>query len=101
MGSVEDIEVFCVLNYIQKDSGFPAYVLFSPTVIDMDRNGGEMEIVVGTSAGNVHVIQIDNSVVRDRQGFPYSMGVIHGQVSQYKSFKTFQFGNMSLHLQPI
>ncbi|WAR19978.1 DEX1-like protein [Mya arenaria] len=62
-----------------KLSGFPGYVLFSPTVIDMDRQGSYLEVVVGTSAGNVHVIDLEGGV-RDRKGFPYSMGTIHGQV---------------------
>lgn len=46
----------------------------------MDRNGGHLEIVIGTSAGNVHVIETEGGV-KDRAGFPYSMGIIHGQVS--------------------
>ena len=54
-------------------------MLFSPTLIDMDRKGDHLEIVIGTSAGNVHVIETDNGV-KERQGFPYSMGTIHGQV---------------------
>ena len=45
----------------------------------MDRKGDHLEIVIGTSAGNVHVIETDNGV-KERQGFPYSMGTIHGQV---------------------
>lgn len=68
---------------LQKGSGFPAYVLFSPTVIDMDRNGGHLEIVIGTSAGNVHVIETENGV-KERQGFPYGMGAIHGQVGRLR-----------------
>ena len=55
--------------------------MFSPTVIDMDRNGGHLEIVLGTSAGNIHVIETEGEL-KDRKGFPYSMGIIHGQVCQ-------------------
>ncbi|XP_052267793.1 uncharacterized protein LOC127869338 isoform X2 [Dreissena polymorpha] len=68
------------LDLTMKTSGFPGYVLFSPTVIDMDRNGSHLEIVIGTSAGGIHVINLENGV-RDRSGFPYSMGTIHGQVT--------------------
>ncbi|XP_052769103.1 uncharacterized protein LOC128209205 isoform X2 [Mya arenaria] len=68
------------LDLTTKLSGFPGYVLFSPTVIDMDRQGSYLEVVVGTSAGNVHVIDLEGGV-RDRKGFPYSMGTIHGQVT--------------------
>ena len=67
-----------LLSFFQKSSSFPAYVLFSPTVIDLDRDGGELDIVIGTSAGNLHVF---NSNGQHRNGFPYSMGTIHGQVS--------------------
>jgi len=48
-------------------------------VVDMDQTGGQLEVVVGTSAGNVHVIDLEGGP-RDRPGFPYSMGTIHGQV---------------------
>ncbi|KAL4234802.1 hypothetical protein ACF0H5_006444 [Mactra antiquata] len=68
------------LDLTMKSSGFPGYVLFSPTVIDMDRNGGYLEIIIGTSAGNVHVINVEDGV-KDRPGFPYSMGIIHGQLT--------------------
>ena len=66
-----------MITVFQKSSSFPAYVLFSPTIVDLDKDGGDLEIVIGTSAGNLYVF---NSKGIHRTGFPYSMGTIHGQV---------------------
>ncbi|CAH1792446.1 unnamed protein product [Owenia fusiformis] len=66
------------LELSKASSESPAYVLFTPTIIDLDSSGGDLEIVVGTSAGQLHVLNIQGT---ERQGFPRTMGPIHGQVT--------------------
>ncbi|XP_033095277.1 protein DEFECTIVE IN EXINE FORMATION 1-like [Anneissia japonica] len=57
---------------------FPAYQLFTPTVIDLDGNSGPLEIIVCTSAGRLIVLDCNGHL---RTGFPKSFGTIHGQVT--------------------
>ena len=59
------------------DATFPAYNIFSPTVIDLDVVGGQLEVIMGTSAGSMFVFNHDGSV---RKGWPVSQNTIHGQV---------------------
>lgn len=62
------------------DATFPAYNIFSPTVIDLDVDGGPLEVIMGTSAGSLFVFNQDGSV---RTGWPVSQNTIHGQVSGF------------------
>ena len=56
---------------------FPAYVLFTPTVVDLDSEGGPLEIIVGTSTGNLHVLDHTGAPT---PGFPLLLSTLHGQV---------------------
>ena len=62
---------------VQVNEEFPAYVLFTPTVVDLDSEGGPLEVIVGTSAGNLHVLDHTGS---PRAGFPLLLTTLHGQV---------------------
>jgi hypothetical protein len=62
----------------QVSATFPAYNIFSPTVIDLDGEGGQLEIILGTSAGSLFVFNHDGS---ERKGWPVNQNTIHGQVS--------------------
>lgn len=62
------------------DATFPAYNIFSPTVIDLDVDGGQLEVIMGTSAGSLFIFNQDGSV---RTGWPVSQNTIHGQVSGF------------------
>ncbi|KAK3608630.1 hypothetical protein CHS0354_042629 [Potamilus streckersoni] len=66
------------LDLTTRSSSFPAYALFSPTVIDIDGDGSEMEIVIGTSAGSLHVI---DTAGKQKPGFPVLKNTFHGQVT--------------------
>ena len=51
-------------------------------MIDLDKDGGDLDIVIGTSTGNLYVFDGNG---QHRKDFPYSMGTIHGQVcGQYE-----------------
>lgn len=38
-----------------KSSDFPAYLLSSPIVVDLDGNYGDPEVIIGSSSGKIHV----------------------------------------------
>ncbi|XP_013387693.1 protein DEFECTIVE IN EXINE FORMATION 1 [Lingula anatina] len=59
-------------------SEFPAYMLFSPTVLDLDSEGGKLEIVFGTSVGSLYALTHTGET---RTGFPLTMDSIHGQIT--------------------
>ena len=61
----------------QVKSEFPGYALNSPTLMNLDGDGGPLQIIVGTSGGHVHVLNTDGS---SRSGFPITTDSIHGQV---------------------
>ncbi|XP_062604157.1 uncharacterized protein LOC134265978 [Saccostrea cucullata] len=67
-----------LLDLTQVDATFPAYNIFSPTVIDLDVKGGQLEVVVGTSAGSLFAFNHDGSL---RTGWPVSQNTIHGQIT--------------------
>lgn len=67
-----------LLDLTQVDATFPAYNIFSPTVIDLDVSGGQLEVIMGTSAGSLFVFNQDGSV---RTGWPVSQNTIHGQIT--------------------
>lgn len=67
-----------LLDLTQVDATFPAYNIFSPTVIDLDVDGGQLEVIMGTSAGSLFVFNQDGSV---RTGWPVSQNTIHGQIT--------------------
>ncbi|XP_050407498.2 uncharacterized protein LOC126822581 [Patella vulgata] len=66
------------LELTQVFAELPAYNLFTPTVIDLDGKAGDLEIVVGTSTGGVHVL---TSKGQQRKGFPYNGNPLHGQIT--------------------
>lgn len=67
-----------LLDLTQVDATFPAYNIFSPTVIDLDVDGGQLEVIMGTSAGSLFIFNQDGSV---RTGWPVSQNTIHGQIT--------------------
>lgn len=67
-----------VLDLTQITAEFPAYNLFTPTVVDIDGDFSEMEIVLGTSAGNLFILDHMGTV---KNGWPKSSGSIHGQIT--------------------
>ncbi len=56
---------------------YRAYMYSTPTVIDLDADG-LLEIIVGSSVGNVHVISSKGEM---REGFPVEVGEVQGQVT--------------------
>ena len=62
---------------MQVKSSFPGFLLNSPTLIDLDGNGSNLEIIIGTSGGHIHVLNSDGS---SRVGFPVTTDSVHGQV---------------------
>lgn len=58
-------------------SEFPGYALNSPTLINLEGDGGPLQIVVGTSGGHVYALNPDGSA---RSGFPVTTDSVHGQV---------------------
>ncbi|XP_048732051.2 uncharacterized protein LOC125648988 isoform X2 [Ostrea edulis] len=67
-----------LLDLTQVSATFPAYNIFSPTVIDLDAEGGQLEIIMGTSAGSLFIFNHDGS---ERKGWPVSQNTIHGQIT--------------------
>ncbi|XP_060070559.1 uncharacterized protein LOC132550506 [Ylistrum balloti] len=67
-----------VLDLTQVVSVFPAYNLFSPTVADLDSEGGTLEVVLGTSAGRVYVFDHQGAM---RKGWPITVNSVHGQIT--------------------
>lgn len=65
---------------LQTTAEYPGYLLFPPTVADLDGSGGQLEVVVGTSAGQVHAFDIQGN---EREGFPIPTDTVHGQVKVY------------------
>ncbi|GAB1600467.1 protein DEFECTIVE IN EXINE FORMATION 1-like [Argonauta hians] len=66
------------LELSQLTANFPAYILFSPTVIDLDSNDGPLETITGTSSGKLYVINSNGEI---RTGFPVPFETIHGQLT--------------------
>ncbi|KAL8592584.1 hypothetical protein ACOMHN_026514 [Nucella lapillus] len=71
------------LELTQVLSEFPAFNLFSPTVVDLDGDGGEMEVVVGLSTGNIHAFTPSSFRLTgtQRTSFPLTFNTVHGQVT--------------------
>lgn len=67
-----------VLDLTQVVSVFPAYNLFTPSVADLDSEGGALEIVMGTSAGRVYVFDYKGGY---RKGWPVTVNSVHGQIT--------------------
>ncbi|XP_022103687.1 protein DEFECTIVE IN EXINE FORMATION 1-like [Acanthaster planci] len=67
-----------ILELTMRDDEFPGYILFTPTVVDLDSEGGPLEIIVGTSAGNLHVLDHTGT---PRTGFPLLLSTLHGQIT--------------------
>ena len=72
-----DTVKFTKTSFLQRNDEFPGYVLFTPTVVDLDSQGGPLEIIAGTSAGNLHVLDHTGT---PRTGFPVLLSTLHGQV---------------------
>ncbi|XP_029633556.1 protein DEFECTIVE IN EXINE FORMATION 1-like [Octopus sinensis] len=66
------------LELSQLTANFPAYILFSPTVIDLDSNDSHLETVTGTSSGKLYVIEANGII---RTGFPIPFDTLHGQLT--------------------
>ncbi|XP_006821870.1 uncharacterized protein LOC102805986, partial [Saccoglossus kowalevskii] len=64
------------LALTKASSEHAAYALFSPTLVDLDSEGGPLEIIVGILSGQLFVINNEGSI---RPGFPKVFGPIHGQ----------------------
>ena len=84
--SMQPIKTFH-LELTKVDSEYPGYVLFSPTVVDLDSSGSDLEIVLGTSAGQLHVI---NWAGGYKEGFPIPTDSVSGQVCFVLSPETFK-----------
>ncbi|XP_076442977.1 uncharacterized protein LOC143281614 [Babylonia areolata] len=71
------------LELTQVLSDFPAFNLFSPTVVDLDGDGSELEVVVGLSTGSVHAFtpSVFRQAGTQRPSFPLSFNTVHGQVT--------------------
>ena len=67
------------------DAEYPGYVMFTPTVIDLDGTHGPLETIVGTSAGQIHVFTPEGT---NRPGWPVAREPIHGQVCTIKTMKS-------------
>ncbi|XP_021378708.1 protein DEFECTIVE IN EXINE FORMATION 1-like isoform X2 [Mizuhopecten yessoensis] len=67
-----------VFDLTQVVSVYPAYNLFSPTVADLDSEGGTLDIVMGTSAGRVYVF---DHLGAARKGWPITVNSVHGQIT--------------------
>ncbi|KAK3093746.1 hypothetical protein FSP39_019620 [Pinctada imbricata] len=67
-----------VLDITKVSASFPAYNLFPVTVIDLDSTNGELEIIVGTSAGTLYVFDHHGNL---RDGWPDNGNTIHGQIT--------------------
>ena len=66
------------LELSQMTASFPAYILFTPTVVDLDSNGGNLETITGTSSGKIYAIDTEGKI---RSGFPLSLNTVHGQLT--------------------
>lgn len=60
-------------------SAFPGFLLYSPSVADLDKNSSSLELVIGSSAGQLHVINVITG--RNIEGFPIPGDTIFGQVT--------------------
>ncbi|VDI06153.1 Hypothetical predicted protein [Mytilus galloprovincialis] len=67
-----------ILDLTQITAEFPAYNLFTPTVVDIQGDFSPLEIVLGTSAGNLYMLGHTGQVI---DGWPKSSGSIHGQIT--------------------
>ncbi|BFZ24522.1 hypothetical protein BsWGS_27561 [Bradybaena similaris] len=56
----------------------PLFNLFSPTVVDLDGNFGDPEIIIGLSSGNLYIMSVGGI---QRSGFPRNMGPISGRIA--------------------
>ncbi|RUS73497.1 hypothetical protein EGW08_018737 [Elysia chlorotica] len=56
----------------------PVFNLFSPTVVDVDCDFSESEIIIGSSSGSLYVLTWDG---KHRQGFPQTFGSISGRLT--------------------
>ena len=76
------LKCLLIMNVIfpnfQISAEFPAYNLFTPTVVDIEGDFSAMEIILGTSAGNLFILDHHGKV---KEGWPKSSGSIHGQVT--------------------
>ncbi|XP_072032542.1 uncharacterized protein [Amphiura filiformis] len=66
------------LELTMVNDAYPGYVLFTPTVVDLEGDGGPLEMIVGTSAGRLYVINHNGKI---RQGFPVAIAPMHGQIT--------------------
>lgn len=62
---------------MQTSTDYPAYMLVTPTIVDLDSEGGPLEIILGSGSGQLHVL---DHTGHPRQGFPVSSDSIHSQV---------------------
>uniref|UniRef100_A0A0B7AVA1 DEX1 C-terminal domain-containing protein n=1 Tax=Arion vulgaris TaxID=1028688 RepID=A0A0B7AVA1_9EUPU len=73
---VQDLS-FIKLFYLEL-SQTPVMTLFTPTVIDVDGNFREPEIIIGLTSGNLYVLSLDG---KHRPGFPVTVGSISGRIA--------------------
>jgi hypothetical protein len=78
----------------QVTSEYPGYLLTTPTVVDLDGVGGPLEVILGTSAGNLMVF--DNNW-KNRTGFPLAYDVLHSQVKMLASLLPLSCLSGTLH----
>lgn len=60
------------------DAEYPGYVLSTPTVVDIDGKSGAPEIIIGTSGGQLHIL---NALGVPHHGFPVPKDSFYGQVT--------------------
>jgi hypothetical protein len=82
-------------------SEFPAFNLFSPTVVDLDSDGSELEIVVALSTGNIHAFTPStlSNTGKQRTGFPMAYNTVHGQVKRRNHGHNLEGYSKRLHSQ--
>lgn len=56
----------------------PVVSLFKPTVVDLDCDFSQAEIIIGSSSGNLYVLTWDG---QQRKGFPQTFGSISGRIT--------------------
>nr|XP_054758978.1 uncharacterized protein LOC129265025 [Lytechinus pictus] len=68
------------LHLSKQSDPFPAYLLYPPTIVDLDNRHGPTEVIIATTSGLLHVVDIKGQA---RSGFPLRLegGAIMGQIT--------------------
>ncbi|XP_780158.3 protein DEFECTIVE IN EXINE FORMATION 1 isoform X2 [Strongylocentrotus purpuratus] len=68
------------LHLSKQSAPSPAYLLYPPTVVDLDGHHGPPEVIIATASGLLHAM---DSMGRARSGFPVRLegGAITGQIT--------------------